>query len=720
MKKYIYIAPALLAASSLMLTSCNDEAYYLEGSGTISVKAALSGDVKVASRADADELRQLYGESLELWLTKPGQGPVRRYEGIDNLPTAPVTMPAGQYVAEAWAGDSVSASFDAKYFKGFLPFEVTKGTSTPVDVTLKIANVVVSVDVDESVDNVLREGYTLNVSHPRGELTFEGRDERKGYFMMPSASKDLTLTLSGTGLDGKPYTQTEIIENAQPATEYIIHIKHNPKGETSIGGGYFTISIDASEIDVDDRFVLTLAPDIRGVGFDIARTQTLEKGKGERKSVYVSATDELTSLIIEGDALANIFADHRTSCNLVTAGDATYEQALAEAGITVKRVMTDGVLTNMRVNFEDEFTNTLPEGTYTFTFTAADGDLTSSATLTLDVTDAPVAIQPVDDKEVSYTSVTLRATVLKVSRSSDAGFRYRRAGVGSWEFAEGTITGNEMVAEVTGLSQNTAYEYTAVYGSFETAPLSFTTIAYPQLTDAGFENWQTSSHPYLIYAAGGQMFWDSGNHGSATMGKSITTPDSSIKHSGKYSAKLASTFVGIGTIGKLAAGNIFTGEYLGTDGTDGILGWGRPFTAPERPKALKGYVKYSPVAVTHANTNPGGLAKKDMDQGIIYIALLADTPDPREDNQGWPVVIRTKTKQLFDQNASNVIAYGEQVFTSATPGDGMIEFTIDLSDVHADLTMGRILVVASASRYGDYFTGGNGSTMWIDDFELVY
>nr|MBP7194040.1 PCMD domain-containing protein [Bacteroides sp.] len=23
-------------------------------------------------------------------------------------------------------------------------------------------------------------------------------------------------------------------------------------------------------------------------------------------------------------------------------------------------------------------------------------------------------------------------------------------------------------------------------------------------------------------------------------------------------------------------------------------------------------------------------------------------------------------------------------------------------------------------KYGDYFSGGTGSTMWLDDFELVY
>lgn len=31
-----------------------------------------------------------------------------------------------------------------------------------------------------------------------------------------------------------------------------------------------------------------------------------------------------------------------------------------------------------------------------------------------------------------------------------------------------------------------------------------------------------------------------------------------------------------------------------------------------------------------------------------------------------------------------------------------------------------IIIVASSSKYGDYFTGSTGSIMYLDDLELVY
>ena len=36
-----------------------------------------------------------------------------------------------------------------------------------------------------------------------------------------------------------------------------------------------------------------------------------------------------------------------------------------------------------------------------------------------------------------------------------------------------------------------------------------------------------------------------------------------------------------------------------------------------------------------------------------------------------------------------------------------------------DVRPSNIVVVASASKMGDYFTGGP-SKMWVDDFELIY
>jgi hypothetical protein len=90
-------------------------------------------------------------------------------------------------------------------------------------------------------------------------------------------------------------------------------------------------------------------------------------------------------------------------------------------------------------------------------------------------------------------------------------------------------------------------------------------------------------------------------------------------------------------------------------------------------------------------------------------------------SEQWPIVIMTKSskRSLFDKTASNIIAYGEKVFTEATSGDGLVQIEIPIDYTRTDVRPSNIVLVASASRYGDYFTGGP-SVMYIDDFELVY
>ena len=60
------------------------------------------------------------------------------------------------------------------------------------------------------------------------------------------------------------------------------------------------------------------------------------------------------------------------------------------------------------------------------------------------------------------------------------------------------------------------------------------------------------------------------------------------------------------------------------------------------------------------------------------------------------------------------------MFAEATPGNDLMEFTIPLDYKDKAKIPSNIILVASASRYGDYFTGGAGSTMWVDDIELIY
>ncbi len=82
--------------------------------------------------------------------------------------------------------------------------------------------------------------------------------------------------------------------------------------------------------------------------------------------------------------------------------------------------------------------------------------------------------------------------------------------------------------------------------------------------------------------------------------------------------------------------------------------------------------------------------------------------------------IRTNpaNRHLFSPDDPGVIAYG-QVQSGESTG-GMVDFTVKLDYRATNRRPRYILVVASASKYGDYFTGGSGSVLTIDHFHLNY
>ncbi len=755
MKNKALLSLAAAFAAMLTFSGCSDEINYDspdDGQGRVLIRPMLNNDVsgtvatgvkKAPSRAGGVASDELAAKTL-IWISN-SKGLVRKFDGVGQVPAEGIWLNSDNYIAEAWTGDSVSASFDKKYFKAREPFTISKGQTIQIDLELKISNVVVEVEYDDEVKDLLVTP-SVTAGHKRGTLTFEGFDMEKtpGYFMMPSYDKNIAYTFTAKSADGSDVKKEGVIENARPGYKYKLKVVYNNGGgQDPIGAGLFQIVVDESEIVVEDHILIESAPVISGIGFDLATPVVGEAGKLETRKLWIQSVCALTAVEISCP----------TGFDAIGIGGNDFEifgmqpsvaDALAAHGFSYIHQKHTGEATNpefeeMKLVFDEAFMNLLPNGEHEITVRATDANgRTGVAVMKVILTDASVQTVevPAASPAIWATRATITGTVLK-DGIENHGFNYREAGTQQWSFVaagagqsgarrraarRAPAVGSNYSAVLTDLKPGTTYEYQAVCTGFESSIARFTTEEALQLKNASLEEWTSAKcmndrKNVLIPASSeADMFWDSGNHGSATMNKEVTQQATDKVHSGQYSAKLCSQFVGVGTLGKFAAGNLFVGKYLKTDGTDGILGWGRPFTS--RPTALRVWVHYTPGTVEYDNTNVSDIVKGQPDKGIIYVAIV-DGSTKEAEGTSWPVVVKTKGAELFHKTDSNVIGYGEKVFTEATAGSDLVMVEIPISYTRTDLKASNIIITCSASKGGDYFAGGD-SVMYLDDFELVY
>lgn len=314
-----------------------------------------------------------------------------------------------------------------------------------------------------------------------------------------------------------------------------------------------------------------------------------------------------------------------------------------------------------------------------------------------------------------------REVVSSQSRASEADDE-------GWIDVETTEKDGVYTAFILGLTADTEYEYRLVNEDAVEIqePKSITTAEAPaegeatqeQLQNAGFEDWYKSGSVW--YAAtetdynGGNYMWDSSNPGSGNFGVNPTTQSTDVKYGGNSAAKLETQYAFI----KLAAASLYYGRFNDLVGTKGAkIDFGQPFTS--RPIAFKGWYQYKPVAIDYVGGNQPAntVSKGDMDLCSIFIIL----------SKGTYQVDNTKTETLLTAqniwNNDQFIAYGELPVDQCVNTNGeWKEFNIPLQ--YKESQFGEqpthLIIVCSSSKYGDYFTGGKGSTLYVDDFSLVY
>lgn len=291
--------------------------------------------------------------------------------------------------------------------------------------------------------------------------------------------------------------------------------------------------------------------------------------------------------------------------------------------------------------------------------------------------------------------------------SGTPAFEYKLNTRKNWKRVEAEVSGQMFQTKIEGLTANKKYVVRSIVGEHVGEEVEFTTERAEQIPYSNFDTWYMltlEGNAYGTPGVEGVKGWDTGNEGGARYKKIPTKEekDNVIKGS---ACRLTSEWALV----KFAAGSVYTGEFVGLEGLNAKLDFGIPYTC--RPTKLKGYYKYNPAVVNRVPDDGTFDHLKGLkDSCHIFIALC----DWKEPFHAFP------PNELADYSRNNpdVLAYGE--LKDSRDMSSYEPFTIDIEWRDTSRKPKYIVIVATSSKYGDYFAGGEKSVLLIDEFELGF
>lgn len=670
----------------------------MEGGGSLSIGISFDSQTLpgIITRS-SDEL------DYTLKITDSGGKVVKRYNHKDEIPES-IRLYEGDYIATVTSGENPAAAFDSPYFTGSREFNVTSGQNSTLAIVCTLTNAKVSVIYSERMLTYFTNLKT-SVGKSNDVLNFTPLTTKAGFFKASANGTTLKWTLNATNSLGNTLTREEEL-TINPRYYYTLKFDVSEPGESG-GMIYFSISIQEDATLIEDPIGPTLLkiPEINGIGFPIGQQLTLLFHQDQNIEIGINGFPSISAVNISHNCQYLSDYDIPSGFDLLTVADAK----LSTVGIGRVKVRGNDSLVFSLTDLLKTKLPAPPQGqsTYNFDFridVTAENGKHWQETLKLLILKSDVMTEETQIRDIWSYHTTVRGKWVGAGNPTSVTYQYQKEGDGdNWmETPEITVNADKTFSyELSGLQDGTKYNFRAKAENVPANTCSFTTEEARQLPNSDFEIWDKTGKTVIPYLNGSTPFWESGNHGSSTMSVNVTNPTND-SHSGR-AAELKSQFVGFIGIGKFAAGNLFAGSFA-LDGTDGILTFDRTYNS--RPTRFQGYFKYQPSTISD-----GDLPKDRPDTCSIYIALY----------DGEPIVVKTKKidETAFNKNDPRVIAYAE-VDASQYSTTEYQHFDLELEYRSLGRRPKYIMIVCAASKYGDYFCGGRGSTLFVDDFKLVF
>lgn len=712
MRRYIYLL------ASVVLFGCKDSKMGIQDGVKVEISTLTDNSLNVIY-TKASEYEIPYAKGYNAKAVKfSDESVVYEKEIVDKVDN--LILPRGEYTLYLTSLNT-KTGFDEPIYKGEAEFSAVTGDNVNVEVTTKLECVVVDVDYSENVKNKFVSVVTKVWSVEESVLEFSLINEKLGYFALPCTK--LYYKIEATTAQGYVYSSEGSVDKLKNAD--LLQLNFDIKeGDPDMNENMvFSFVLDRVLNEQEKVFELGTTLDRQNVPVVVGRLLDLSKPVGVKYGVGTSVKLDVVTpggldkiFLIAKDRYDQIPGFHASivELNKTTAGELN---AAIEVGgeVNAKESLVD--LSGMTKFFPGSETSSE-------NFVMSIGVLDklgqySVRDIVFNVFGVSVTTVGVENNgaidwfgeygERNKVNIKLKGRYNVATAPDDMQFYYREVGANAWSIVPAVEGADKSVSAIVGLPASIKeYEFKLTSSEEHANEVKFPiTVAYPNVVDMSFENWTTFNNlgvknPDLSV----DRPWTSSNN--QAFGDIINVKQ--VNGRTGQAIRLESIKAGMtGIYEKFASGAFYTGTMVVNTGSPHKSSLaGMPFKG--RPKALKGYFKYKSKTINEGSGDGSAASKQGQpDQCEIAVKL--------EEWNGTDFSVRNEDG-FVNEHESIKIGYG-QLCTTGTVGDDWVAFEIPIT-YYNDKMPDHIIITSVSSRWGGYLTGGVGSVLQIDDYELVY
>ena len=567
-----------------------------------------------------------------------------------------------------------------------------------------------------------------------GEKTESGTVEIRetGYFILPdgiSSTDNLVYLFEGVHKEDGPIEYVGYT-TVSKGYAYTLNFRY---ARTPDGFAGITLALNTKPERVEDTFYFKPQPEIKATGIDLNAVNDYKRG--ENVTLACESIYPLTKITL-GDNV--IFENNITTVNNTVPG--------------ITATATDDTNTKVNITLSPEYFNSVGGSMQSLNFKMWDSDTDPNQPYEQIVKFRKSGIM--DNSEQQYDLWSNRATIKAhiipddIASGTSVKIKFRRSDIAAdsqsnvyeitatkqsgsddvWVATTDIMDGENRVFPTydyvanngnnhaiykpntaTGIYAGSSYTYDLYIGEDRVDSYTLTaSMPTNQIIPDGTFNQK------LDCFEGGNVssIWGSGNN---TFTKSLCVYDSA---NGR--AKLQAT----SAMSKLAAGNLFTGDFnMGSD-FNGTVSFGIKYSWSARPTALK--FKYQ-GNIEEVNQGSGYITGQDNASVLVAIVKWGNRHGVTS-GVGTPSGMWSPDNGVNSVGEGEIVGYGLAYPTTETNGaDTMTTYYVpivyyDITTPAADLNAANYSLVISfaTSRYGDYMNGSSKSHMYIDDVEWYY